>query len=59
MEDFEFAYANDLQTIHADTYDSLREELLAEMWQDMRFDDEGDYDYDSLSDEEFYEDLRG
>lgn len=47
-EDFEFVAASDLQTIHGEEYDSLREELLAEMWQDAysTYEDDSDYDYD-------------
>lgn len=60
-EDFEFAAAADLQTLHGEDYDSLREEMLAEMWQDARGlyeDDAPDYDYDDTyfmnTDEDFF-----
>lgn len=57
-EDFEFAAAADLQTLHGEDYDSLREEMLSEMWQDMRYNDEPDYDYDDTyfmnTDEDFF-----
>jgi hypothetical protein len=48
-EDFEFVAASDLQTLHGEEYDSMREELLSEMWQDARYNDEPDYDYDDCS----------
>lgn len=53
-EDFEFGPASDHQFLAGEEYDSLREELLAEMWQDaygLYEDVSPDYDYDYCGDD--------